>query len=210
MITAIEKIKKTNKYLIFYNGEAAGALSSAALLLARLSVGQEIGNVELRKRIEEGERSDALNDLLSALSRFTITESGAKHKLTAKGYSESAIGYAISRAKEYGYIDDAEYAKRYVESNIRNKGKRRIKEELKQKGLDSGIIEENLAKSDEYSSCRETLATILRLKKIQKLHTVPYADKAKIVRSLLYKGFDYDTIKQAFADYECDTEENYD
>ncbi len=208
MITAIEKNKKTGKYVIYSDAEAAGSLSAAALLLARLSVGQIIDNKELASIIQEGERSDALNDLLVTLSRFSITESGAKHKLVAKGYSECAIEYAISRAREYGYINDGEYAKRYVETSIQCKGKRRIREELKQKGLDCEIIEDSLAFANEQESCSTALASLFRLKKIEHAQAVPYSEKVKIVRSLLYKGFDYDTIKQAFADYGCDAEDN--
>ncbi len=203
MITAIEKIKKTNKYMIFYDGQATGALSAGALLLARLAVGQKIEKNELKKLIAEGERADALNDLLSVLSRFSLTESKAERKLAAKGYSESAVGYAIARAKEYGYIDDLEYARHYIQVSIRNKGKKRIREELRLKGIDSELIDGCLETVEEYDGCKIALATLLRIKKVESPSALVYAEKVKIVRSLLYKGFDYDTIKQALADFDC-------
>jgi len=203
MITAIEKIKKTNKYMIFYDGQATGALSAGALLLARLAVGQKIEKKELKRLIAEGERADALNDLLSVLSRFSLTESKAERKLAAKGYSESAVGYAIARAKEYGYIDDLEYARHHIQVSIRNKGKKRIREELRLKGIESELIDGCLETVEEYDGCKIALATLLRIKKVESPSALVYAEKVKIVRSLLYKGFDYDTIKQALADFDC-------
>ncbi len=207
MITAISKNLKTKKYDIFFNGDFFGALSAASLIFSRLTCGQTLSAEALKSIIAEGELSDATADLMTALSRQSLTEYQAREKLLSKGYSDTATEHAIAKGKEYGYINDENYALRYIESCGNRKGKYRLGEELKQKGIDSAVIESALNGFAEYEGCYSALLTLMRIKKLDGGEKPDYAEKVKITRSLLYKGYSYETIKQAFAEFGCDTEQ---
>lgn len=202
MITALIKRPK-GRVDIYFDEEFFGTLSEGAIIMARLSVGQVIDKNNLKQIYKDGQQSDALSDLLNALGRSSITEKQGIAKLTAKNYSDNAIKFAINRAKELGYINDCEYATNYVESNIKRYGKLKIKQELWQKGIEAELIDTILENVSEEESLKENFIALIRNKNIDPNN---YKEKAKIVRSLLYKGYEYETIKDVMAKYSVELE----
>lgn len=69
-----------------------------------------------------------------------------KQKLIKKGVEPDIAEAVIEDLTEYSIIDDREYARIFAQHLVENKkfGKRRIKLELGQKGIDSGIISDTL------------------------------------------------------------------
>ena len=71
------------------------------------------------------------------------TEAQLRKHLTDKGYSSGDISEVVDEFKQYGYIDDLNYATLYYEYAFsKGRGLFRIKRELKSKGIDQDIIEE--------------------------------------------------------------------
>ena len=94
--------------------------------------------------------------------------------------------------RSYGYLDDAAYARVYIEHAGKRKGSRLIAMELRQKGVSDEAIEEALSGvSGEEDAAYSVLAKYLRGKKTDK------ATLSKAYRHLLTKGFDYDTARAA-------------
>lgn len=62
--------------------------------------------------------------------------------LEEKGFSKSEADAVIEEYEDLGYLDDAEYAKVYVEyACTKKRGRRRIERELKERGIDREIAE---------------------------------------------------------------------
>ena len=106
------------------------------------------------------------------------------------------IEKVIQKLKEYKFIDDVEFAKKWIESRLRFKPRslRLIKMELKQKGIDPEIIN-NLQltiNSDLESAKKLVEKRIERLKGLDKQKVYE-----KLGRFLASKGFNWDTIKKA-------------
>ena len=78
--------------------------------------------------------------VLYLLKSSDKTEQELRRKLKEGFYPQEVIDYAIHFLKEHRFINDQEYAKRYVEFNSRKKSERQIEFELKRKGLDKEII----------------------------------------------------------------------
>ena len=59
---------------------------------------------------------------------------------------EAVIHAVIKRLKEYGYLDDAAYAETYARLRQENEklGSRRVRQDLKQKGVKADLVEETL------------------------------------------------------------------
>lgn len=73
-------------------------------------------------------------------------------KLKDRGYPEESIEVAIERLKEYGYLNDSEYAKSWARRmNASGKAPRRIEYELEKKGIDKEIAKEAAAEYKENS-----------------------------------------------------------
>lgn len=94
------------------------------------------------------------------LEKMDRTEKQLYDKLKQNGYPEECIAAAIDYVKQYHYIDDLRYAKRYVRCYQDKKSRQRLKLDLMQKGADRDIIEQALEEefeSDERAKIRALL-----------------------------------------------------
>ena len=81
-----------------------------------------------------------------SLKLITIKDRTKKEiyeKLRQKGYDENIIMQEILFLEEYGYINDSNYAQRFINDcvNIKKWGEKRIYSELIRKGIDREIID---------------------------------------------------------------------
>lgn len=88
-----------------------------------------------------------------ALKLITIKDRTKKEiieKLKQKGYDENTISQQISFLEEYGYINDVNYAQKFINDciSIKKWGNRRIYTELVRKGIAKEIIESLLIEND--------------------------------------------------------------
>lgn len=84
-----------------------------------------------------------------SLKLITIKDRTKKEiyeKLKQKGYDESTITQEISFLEEYGYINDSNYAQKFINDcvNIKKWGEKRIYSELIKKGINREIIDDLL------------------------------------------------------------------
>lgn len=143
---------------------------------------------------EEEQKKKAKLDAMLMLQRMDRTEEQLKRKLQEKGYSKEAQECAIDYVKSYHYIDDVRYASRYIEQNQNRKGKRLIKAELEQKGVDRSIIEYCMEDADD---CEWDAVTELIKKKTK--GQVPQNEKEwqRLYAYCCRRGFSFHTVKSA-------------
>lgn len=139
-----------------------------------------------------------------ALDVLTVSSKTEKQLYTAlkrKGYDESACRDAIAKVKDYGYINDEAFGRRYVESNSHIKGKRRIEADLRLKGLSEDDIQSAVS---DWSEEDELSAALM----LTERHFKDYSDKNKIFRYLAYRGFSqnviYSVVRSLCSDFEED------
>ncbi len=70
------------------------------------------------------------------------TEKEMRRKLQQGGYPAEVIEETMEYLRSYGYIDDKRYAARYLGSRLEQKGRRRLFQELQQKGITASVIQE--------------------------------------------------------------------
>ena len=71
------------------------------------------------------------------------TEEQVRKRLGDKGFVSEEADYVIAFLKEFGYIDDFEYAVSYIEYAAgKGHGARRIKDEMRRRGIDRNTIED--------------------------------------------------------------------
>lgn len=110
------------------------------------------------------------------------------------GVSEDIARRVFERLKDKGYVDDAWFAKWWVESRNLKKGasQRKLYGELLQKGVATELIEQALQASGRSEA--DELRKIINKKRSH------YDDERKLIAYLARQGFGYDDIKQALAD----------
>ena len=117
-----------------------------------------------------------------------------RQKLKEREYGPQEIEEALSFLKEYHYIDDADYAERYIRVYSRKKSTRQIRFDLERKGIARDVVEQYLEESpvDEEGQIREYL-----LKKGcrpgERLDAAVYK---KITAGLCRRGFSYEAIRR--------------
>lgn len=203
-ITAITPQKKDKtRCNIEVDGRFYCGMSLVTVMQYRLKTGMEISEGELAKIQLESEKETALDKALFHITATMKTEREIRDFLKKKGYLEDVQDDVIARMREYGFLDDAAYARAYVESMAKRKGSRLIEAELKRKGVADEVISEALADfTGEDEAAKNALKKFLRGKDV--------TDKKVLQRAysnLLSKGFDYETAKRALESLREDDED---
>lgn len=118
-----------------------------------------------------------------------------KVKLRRYGASDEHIEEAISFCRRYGFINDKSYAHRKASDliNLKKYGARRVRNELKSKGISDDIID-NIMSSIDFDGEQDILIELVE----RKLHG-DFSDKnsMRCIRYFVYRGYDIYDIKNA-------------
>ena len=82
---------------------------------------------------------------LKILTQTDKTEQELRASLARSGFSAEAVQDALDYVRSFGYLDDARYAKRYVECCCNRKSRMRIRYDLIRRGVDKELVEEAIA-----------------------------------------------------------------
>ncbi len=138
------------------------------------------------------EKTTALDKALTHITASMKTEREIRDYLRRKGYLQDVCDYVVEKMKDYGFLNDEEYAKAFAENAKKREGKRMIALKLKRKGVSDEDIEctlENLTGEEE--SAKNVLNKYMRGK------TADRETLSKAYRHLLSKGYDYEIAKSA-------------
>ncbi|MBI4096189.1 MAG: regulatory protein RecX [Candidatus Levybacteria bacterium] len=136
------------------------------------------------------------NFALRFLSYRPRSEQEIRNKLKEKKVPQETIEKLISKLKEKKFIDDVEFAKKWIESRLRFKPRslRLIQIELKQKGIDPETINNLQLTINDLEQAKKLVEK--KMRSFGKLRMTP----EKLGRYLASKGFDWDTIKRSVDD----------
>lgn len=137
---------------------------------------------------------------LNLLSQRSYSEKKLTEKLISREVEPSEIETVITKLKEYGYVDDAKYAKDYVESaqNIKLTGRRKIYWQLIKKGIPKEIAKEAIDQTYNDDSEPEQIREIIK----KYARNIP-KDKLyeRLIRRLISRGYDYILVKKEVQDF---------
>ena len=123
-------------------------------------------------------------------------------KLREKAFSEDIIMTVIDLCTRLGYIDDTQFSRQWTLSRIRLRGfgRRRIEQELKNKGVDRDIIQEVFAEIFVDETEIET-AKLVAGKKMQTMKCVDRETRRRRLAGFLErKGFSFEIIRTVLRD----------
>ena len=181
------QVKNAKRVSVYLDGNYYCGLDLITVMQARLKVGDDITKERLIEIQRESEAQACMDVALRALSKSVKTEKDIVKKLISKGFLEEIALETVKKLKGYGYINDADYSNRYAETYKNRKGKKLIKLELKQKGVDERVIDETL---NAIESEIETAISIAE--KYCKNKEKDLKLKQKCYKYLLSKGFSYE------------------
>lgn len=121
-----------------------------------------------------------------------------REKLNKHGFSEDVINELTADFKKRGLLDDAKFAKMWIENrtNLKPTGKARLKQELAEKGVSEFDIEDAISAAsglDEAAS-----AKALAIKKAGQLKGLDEVTaKRRLYGYLQRRGFSFDIVSKA-------------
>ncbi|MBE7087462.1 MAG: hypothetical protein E7369_04090 [Clostridiales bacterium] len=185
---------KKDRCSIFVDGEFFAGVSLETAYKFGLKNDMEITAEKLSEIVSEGERTDAMNKAVQYVSKTLKTKKQVKTYLLGKGYQDSTVYYVIDKLKEFKYIDDVEYSKRYIESN-KSSGRRLIEYKLMMKGVRK---EDIFAAYDSVEIPANENALAVAKKHI-KNKELSKENLSKTYRYLVGKGFSYEETEYALS-----------
>ena len=134
---------------------------------------------------------------LKLLARREHSQSELRAKLKSKGAPSAVISEVLSELGDRDLQSDARFGESYVRSRAaRGFGPRRIRRELRERGLDDLDCESALAGAEiDWFS----LAIAARTKKFGDNTPLEAEDRFRQMRHLEYRGFNHEQIQEAMA-----------
>ena len=157
-------------------------------------------NADLFNRHERAapDPKTARKKAMDFLARREYGQAELVGRLVAAGFAGDVAQDAVTQLTADGLQDDGRYAASFVNARVsRGSGPLRIASALRERGLSDSIIDSALQDADvdwyaEASAARE--------KKFGLGAVETYADKAKQMRFLQYRGFDMEQIRYAMGE----------
>lgn len=190
--------RRKDRYSVYVDGKYSFALSESGLLSARLSIDQELSKEDLERLKKISAEDKAVYRVLDLIARRPRSEGEIQDYLKRKKYEEEEIATTLNTLSEKGYIDDEDFARRWVENRrlLKPTSSRKLRLELMQKKVPHEIIQKVL-EADETDE-KEIIKELIEKKHRQ----TRYQDKQKLMQFLMRQGFNYPDVKSVFEELE--------
>jgi regulatory protein len=196
-ITAIKaQVKNPERVSVYVDGNYALSLGYNQLLDQKIRAGQEVDEARIAalKHISDFGKAYERALIFAMIRPRSIREMGdyfRRKKIIAED-SQQILDKLVAK----GYVNDRSFTKSWIENRAINKStsKRKLRLELKQKGITDDVIADTLAGSsyDEPKALHDMIAKKRRLSRYKD-------DDQKLMQYLARQGFGFDDIKQALA-----------
>ena len=195
-ITKIEaQVKTKGRYSVFVEDVFAFGISELGLIDSKIRVGVELTQQQLYELKDTAHVDKIYNMTLGLIARRARSQWEIKDYLRRKEVVSEAAEQIINRLIHKGYIDDIDFAVRWVENRrlLKPISKRKLEMELRQKRVADSAIKDALA-NDQANELDVLKTEVEKKRRISR-----YQDDTKLMRYLAGQGYGYDDIKTALA-----------
>lgn len=146
---------------------------------------------------------DVLDRAAKYLAYKPRTSKQLRDHLKSRGAGQEDIARCIEMMESYHLLDDMEFTRMYIESRLASgKGMNRIRQELKQAGIDSTMIEDAMLlvedMPDEYEMALDQARAAIEAENTAEMdHAGRQKLMGKLARRLGSRGFSTDTVYRA-------------
>lgn len=179
------------------------------LIESKIRLNLEVGTIwteSLAESLrEELDRGNAYRAAIRILTKRAKSSGELRRKLREYKHETDAIEWSIERLTELRILNDEEYARMVVRSQLSRKpaGRRLLSGKLREKGIEQSIIDlvldEALEERDPIADARKLAQQAAR--SISDRHA-PEVRKRRITGRLARRGFDFDVIRRVVDELE--------
>lgn len=197
-ITAIrDSTRNPERVAIDIDGRFAFAISRLLAAEHHLQVGLTLDETDLTALLAATEVERATDSALRFLAYRPRSTREVTDRLRQRGYSVQAIDAAIEKLRGWRYLDDQEFARFWVENRQENRpsGSRRLRQELRQKGVDGEVVEQAI---EAFEVDELPMAIELARKRAERLRGLdPIVRRRRLAGFLQRRGYNWDIVKPA-------------
>jgi regulatory protein len=191
MITALKAQKKKGRVNVFIDHAYRFSLDRS--ITSSLKIGQSLTEEEISQLSRKDEEQRAYLRAVRYLSRRPHAEQEIREKLYRNGFAETAVDQTLDRLREAGLVDDAAFARAWVENRntFRPRSARALRLELRRKGVVRAAIDGAL------EGFEDEQAALLAAEKGMRRYAHLEQDKARqrLMAYLTRRGFGYAVVK---------------
>lgn len=172
--------------------EARFASVPAEVVMAEgLALGGEVGPALQARLTAEADTEAAYRTALRALERRPFARADLARRLLRKAHARAAVQSALERLAGLGMLDDAVFARNYVETRAaRGRGPARLTRDLLAMGVERGVIDRALAAYGADAGERREVPLALATKRAAQLGELPRtAKRRRLLAYLARRGF---------------------
>jgi regulatory protein len=158
-VLAVER-KRRDVYEIRLSGDHVFLCPDDVLFRRHVRVDMQLTQPELETLMAEAETVLAVREALAIVARASRSEQEIVTRLQRKEFGPNAIGAAMARLRELGYVDDLALAQRFAhELHQRGDlGRQRQKQRLLRRGFSAEVIDAALGPLQEDDEREKALA----------------------------------------------------
>lgn len=197
-VTRVEELTKSRSR-IFIDEEFAFVLYKGELRTFRIREGEEMEAACFQAIMTETLPKRAKLRTMNLLKTKDYTVKQLRDKLESGGYPEAIIEEALAYVENFHYTDDLRYAVGFISSHEGSRSRRRIEQDLLERGIDKATLEAAWTQWEEQGGSRDERAMIHALldKKRFDPERADQRERQKMYRLLVRKGFPGDLVRRA-------------
>jgi regulatory protein len=200
VVTAVEPDpRKPGVMRVHVDGQPYCAIPASALSRAEVAPGTQLTPERLDLLGELADEEGAFRTLLRALERRSYARRDLGRRLARKGHRPEAVEAALERAAGLGLLDDAGYARNYVETrSARGRGPARLLRDLMGMGVERHHIDAAIAEHWPPEADRTAMPRALAAKRARQLGQLPReAKRRRLTAYLARRGFSGSDVREA-------------
>ncbi len=187
--------RKRDRVNVYLDGEYAFSLEmgvAVSLKRGEILSDEEIQGLELRDSVQK-----AYDRTLNYLAYRPRSGAELRRYLTKTHVSPEVSERVLERLSAAGLLDDEAFARYWVENRetFRPRGRRALRQELRQKGIDDALIAEILNELNEEESAKR--AAIKQAPRYDNLDDGVF--RQKMYSFLRRRGFDYEVVRETIS-----------
>lgn len=196
-ITAIEdQHRDPERVSVFLDGSFAFGIHRQVAAELGLIVGRRLEEPDVRAALSADEAQRAVAAALQFLAHRPRSAVEVERRLTRRGFSDGAREVAMTRLREWRYVDDTLFARAWVENRVEHqpRGRRLLKQELREKGVDAALVDEAIedAEIDEFpAALRLAQKRVVTLQREE----VP-VQRRRLTAYLQRRGYGWDVVRR--------------
>lgn len=194
VITEVQ-VKRNGVAAVTIDGDDPVVLPLETVVLHRLRSGNHLEPEAWADARTEGRKLLAVRRALDLLARRERTERELRTAL-GKSFTEDEAGHAVTRVRELGYLDDAGWARNYVQGpRAGGRGRALLKRELQQRGVADAVAATAVEEHDDRAS-----ALVAAAKRVRSLRNVEEPRRTRRLYDFLRRrGFSDPVAREAMA-----------